>query len=196
MFTKADLTGAASARPITEKSLPIPNRVARHPSARAEATNTYRECMKSHAYTTHLVWEGSTGAGYRGYSRSHRAVARPAVEQMSLSADPQFRGDPDLMNPEQLLVMATSSCQLLSFLAVAAQNSVDVVDYEDDAVGIMSDDTDPTRIASIELSPVVRVAAGTDHALVMQLIEEAHRECYIANSLTTSVSIIVTVVEA
>ena len=37
-----------------------------------------------------------------------------------LSGDAAFGGDAALLNPEQLLVLAAASCQLLSFLAVAA----------------------------------------------------------------------------
>ena len=152
--------------------------------------------MTTHTYTSHLVWEGSPGAGYRSYPRSHRAVAPPATAEIALSADPHFGGDGALLNPEQLLVMAASSCQLLSFLAVAAQHHVDVVDYEDDAQGFMTEDESPMRISRIELNPVIRVAPGTDHALVRGLIEKAHDGCYIANSLTSKMTIDATVVDA
>jgi organic hydroperoxide reductase OsmC/OhrA len=151
--------------------------------------------MTAHTYTTNLVWEGSTGAGYRAYSRLHRAVATPAAE-ITLSADPHFRGDSQFINPEQLLVMAASSCLLLSFLAVAARNHIDVVNYADEARGFMSEDVLPMSVGRIELSPVVSVAPGTNHDLVHSLIERAHEECYISNSLTSTVSINASVVDA
>ena len=55
-----------------------------------------------------------TAAGYRAYPREHRAVAPPAPE-IRLSADPQFRGDAGLMNPEQLLVMAAAPVSCCPF---------------------------------------------------------------------------------
>jgi organic hydroperoxide reductase OsmC/OhrA len=109
------------------------------------------------------------------------------VEGLDLSADPHFRGDPDLPNPEQLLVLAASSCQLLSFLAVAARAGVDVVGYEDDAVGEMPDDVAPQRFTRITLRPRVTVAGELDEAKMHELLRRAHDECYIANSLTTEV---------
>ena len=150
--------------------------------------------MTTHTYTTDLVWKGSTGAGYRAYSRSHRAVATPAAE-IALSADPHFKGDSQFVNPEQLLVMAASSCQLLSFLAVAARNHIDVVNYADQARGFISENVSPMSINRIELSPVISVAAGTDHDPVRTLIGKAHEECYISNSLTSIVSINASVVD-
>lgn len=145
--------------------------------------------MADHTYTSHLLWKGSTGEGYRSYPRAHRMVAPPASAEVALSADPHFLGDPDRLNPEQLLVMAASSCQLLAFLALAAQAGVDVLDYEDDAVGTMSGAGDPMSIETIVLSPVVRVAAGTDHEQVRRLIQEGHGGCYVANSLRTTVTV-------
>ena len=61
---------------------------------------------------------GSTAAGYESYDRAHLGAVPPSLSEIELSADPVFRGDPQRCNPEQLLVLAAASCQLLSFLAV------------------------------------------------------------------------------
>lgn len=145
--------------------------------------------MTTHAYATHLRWEGSTGAGYRAYPREHRAAAPPAKTEVVLSADPAFRGDSALLNPEQLVVMAASSCQLLSFLSIAAQHHLDVVGYVDEARGEMPTEDPPMRITTIVLSPVIRVAAGTDVELVTRLVQEAHEACFVAQSLRTDVHV-------
>jgi organic hydroperoxide reductase OsmC/OhrA len=100
-----------------------------------------------------------------------------------------FRGHPALLNPEQLLVMAAASCQLLSFLAVAARARIDVVDYQDDAVGEMPEDDPPLRITRVTLRPRIAIRGDVDDARVRHLVEVAHRECYIANSLKTEVVI-------
>ena len=142
-----------------------------------------------HTYTSHLAWQGSTGAGYAAYDRFHTAVTPPAATEIRLSSDAAFRGDPELVNPEQLLVLAASSCQLLSFLAVAARGKVDVVSYEDLAVGVMPMDVSPIRITTIALTPRIVVAAGTDLASVEQMLRDAHDQCYIANSLTTEITV-------
>ncbi|MFY0409766.1 OsmC family protein [Solicola sp. PLA-1-18] len=152
--------------------------------------------MSTHVYDTHLVWDGTTADGYRAYPRAHRAVAPPAVAEVALSADPHFRGDPDRLNPEQLVVMAASSCQLLSFLAVAARAGVVVTGYSDEARGEMPEDDPPMRITRIVLAPVVTVAGGTDADHVVRLLHEAHEGCYVARSLRTDVVLDPTVVLA
>lgn len=109
--------------------------------------------MASHTYATALTWHGSTGEGYGTYSRDHDVTAAPAEQTISLSADPSFRGDAARLNPEQLVVAAASSCQLLSFLAVAARAGLDVVAYDDDATAVMDLAADPPRLTSIDLHP-------------------------------------------
>ncbi|MEO6998336.1 MAG: OsmC family protein [Terracoccus sp.] len=152
--------------------------------------------MTDHIYTTTLLWSGSTGEGLRAYTRDHRATAPPAKAPVELSAGPRFRGNGERVNPEQLLVMAASSCQLLAFLAVATREHVDVVHYEDAAVGTMSEGDGPMSIETIRLTPTIRVAAGTDHDLVARLVHEGHEGCFIANSLKTEVTVEATVVDA
>ena len=142
-----------------------------------------------HRYETRLRWSGSTGAGYDAYDRTHTASAPPADASLTLASDPAFLGDPVLLNPEQLVVLAASSCQLLSFLAVAARARIDVRSYEDDAVAIMPEDDPPTRLTAITLRPKVLVGPGPTVARVEHLLEVAHRECFIANSLRSEITV-------
>lgn len=149
--------------------------------------------LGAHTYHATVAWEGSTAGGYTAYARDHEGAAPPASEGFALSADPHFRGDGARANPEQLLVLAASSCQLLSFLHVAASAGLDVVDYTDDAEGVMPEDVRPQRLTRITLRPRVLVAAGSDVSRFDALVHEAHESCFIANSLTTEVVVEATV---
>ncbi|HYV59876.1 MAG TPA: OsmC family protein [Acidimicrobiia bacterium] len=142
-----------------------------------------------HRYTASCAWHGSTALGYDAYDRRHRAEAPPAPSTLELSSDPAFRGDVALLNPEQLLVTAAASCQLLSFLAVAARARIDVVDYQDEAEGEMPEDDPPMRITRITLRPRITIRGTVDEERIGHLVDVAHRECFIANSLTTEVVI-------
>lgn len=142
-----------------------------------------------HRYTVATTWSGTTGVGYDSYERGHEASS-PAGARLELSSDPAFRGDSTRWNPEQLLVLAASSCQLLAFLAVAARARIDVVDYRDEAVGHMPEDDPPVRLTRIELRPRITLGASISAERVRHLVEVAHRECYIANSLRTVVEVV------
>ncbi|KGN41109.1 OsmC family protein [Knoellia aerolata] len=147
----------------------------------------------AHTYRATIAWEGSTGGGYTAYAREHEGTVPPARDPVALSADPHFRGDADRANPEQLLVLAASSCQLLSFLHVAATAGLDVLDYTDDAEGVMPVGEHPLRLTRITLRPRVLVAAGSDVSRFEDLVHEAHEGCFIANSLTTEIVVQATV---
>lgn len=144
---------------------------------------------KDHHYQVTCRWNGSTGLGYEAYGRSHELAAAPAEARLRTSSDPAFRGDPKLLNPEQLLVMAAASCQLLSFLAVAARKRLDVVEYEDRAEGFMPEDDKPVRITRIVLKPRIVVKGPVDEVAVRKAVEIGHDQCYIANSLKTDIRI-------
>ena len=135
----------------------------------------------THSHRATVSWSGTTSVGYDHYDRAHESNGIP------LSADPHFRGDPERLNPEVLLVMAAASCQLLSFLAVCARARIDVVGYEDEAEGVMPEDEKPHRITRIVLRPRVEVSGEASEERLHKLAQLAHRECYIANSLSTDV---------
>jgi organic hydroperoxide reductase OsmC/OhrA len=149
---------------------------------------------RTHRYSVRCHWSGSTGAGYEAFSRAHNAAAPPAEVTLELSGDPAFGGDSVFLNPEQLVVLAASSCQLLSFLAVAARARIEVLRYEDVGEGTMPEDDPPTRLTSIVLRPTIWVSSATGEARIRHLVEVAHRECYVANSLRTEIRVEPTVI--
>jgi organic hydroperoxide reductase OsmC/OhrA len=144
-----------------------------------------------HRYTAHVAWSGSTADGYEAYSREH--TMRAAGQTVAMSSDPAFRGDGRLLNPEQLVVAAASSCQLLEFLALAAKARVDVVEYTDEAEATMDESDAPARIQRILLRPRIRVGDGAGEEKVQRLVHLAHDHCYVANSLRSEIVVEATV---
>ncbi|HUY61981.1 MAG TPA: OsmC family protein [Candidatus Dormibacteraeota bacterium] len=145
--------------------------------------------QRLHRYRAAVSWEGSTQVGYEGYARAHRGTVPPAAVELPLSADPAFRGDAARTNPEQLVLLAAASCQLLSFLAVAARARVEVVAYSDDAEAEMRETGDATALTAIRLRPRIAVRPGVSEARLLRLVALAHRQCYIANSLRTEMTV-------
>jgi organic hydroperoxide reductase OsmC/OhrA len=144
--------------------------------------------MAEHRYETRLRWSGSTGLGWEHYDREHTITAPPAEPELRLTTG-ESKGDPAVLNPEQLLVMAASSCQMLWFLHLAAKARIDVVEYEDDATGLMPLDERPVRITEITLRPRIVIAAEASEERVRKLVHTAHEHCFIANSLKSDVAI-------
>ena len=143
-----------------------------------------------HRYAAVCSWRGSTGEGYEHYDRSHELRAPPANTVIAASSDSVFHGKPERLNPEQLLVMAAASCQMLSFLAIAARARLDVVEYEDRAEGVMPEDDKPMRITRIVLRPKIVIHGDVPETRLQQMVHTAHEHCFIANSLKTQIEIV------
>jgi organic hydroperoxide reductase OsmC/OhrA len=144
--------------------------------------------MGSHLYRAHTHWTGDTGLGWDNYERAHEATAPPAEQRVTVTTG-ESKGDPAQLNPEQLLLMAASSCQLLWFLHVASKARVEVIEYEDHAEAEMPEDDLPMRLTRIVLKPRIVVRPGPTEERVKHLCELAHHECDIANTLATEVEV-------
>ena len=144
--------------------------------------------MSTHRYETRLRWTGSTGLGWESYDRTHTALAPPAEQEIRLTTG-ESKGDPTILNPEQLVVMAASSCQLLWFLHLASKARLDVVAYEDAASGLMPAGDDRVGITEITLRPRIVIAGQASEERVRKLVATAHEHCNIANSLRSEMKI-------
>ena len=140
----------------------------------------------THDYKARLVWDGNLGTGtttYQGYGRKYRLQIDGKPDIVG-SADPMFRGDANAYNPEDLFVAALSSCHLLSYLALCARSKINVIAYEDQAIGTLVLRPDGGGIfESVTLRPVVTVAPGSDEKRAMELHETAHDLCFVAASV-------------
>lgn len=125
---------------------------------------------------------------YRSYDRAY--VSRvPGRPDLPGSADPAFRGDPARWNPELLLLASLSQCHLLWYLHLCAVGGVTVLEYRDDAVATMAEDSDGGgRFTAAELRPVVTVASAEMVDRARELHGVAHTRCFIAASVNFPVT--------
>jgi len=140
--------------------------------------------MRSHDYALELVWDdpGRGTTDYKSYSRRYRVTA-PGKPALLGTADPTFRGEPGLYNPEELLVAALSSCHMLSYLALCSLKRIVVLDYADRAHGRMVETPGGGgAFERVVLEPRVVIAPGSDLELARTLHDEAHKTCFIAAS--------------
>lgn len=148
--------------------------------------------MKQHTYKVEVNWTGNDGKGtrsYKDYRRDHIIVSE-GKPQIVGSSDPSFRGDSARYNPEELLVASLSACHMLWYLHLCAVNQVTVVDYRDAASGVMEEREDGSgAFVRVLLKPMVKISASDDQEKALALHSEAHRYCFIANSVRFPVEI-------
>ncbi len=142
-----------------------------------------------HQYTCTVEWtgaaEGPTVAA-QTFSRATRVTfaGRPPV---GMSAAPEFGGDGSQINPEELFTASLATCQMLTYLFLAARNGVRVLSYTDAAVGDLAVQQGKLRMTRVTLRPTITITADSDRATAESLVERAHNDCFIANSVTCAV---------
>lgn len=146
---------------------------------------------KEHQYQTNLNWTGNKGSGtmdYRSYDRSY-VISTDHKTDIQGSSDSAFMGDKTKHNPEDLLVSSISSCHMLWYLHLCSQNGIIVLDYRDNAVGTMIENTDGSgRFTGIVLHPLITITDEAQIEKANALHEQANKMCFIANSCNFPVS--------
>jgi organic hydroperoxide reductase OsmC/OhrA len=141
---------------------------------------------KKHQYNLTVKWTGNTGngtTGYKNYERSHSVQAVGKTE-IQCSSDPSFRGDKTKYNPEELLVASISTCHMLWYLHLCSDAGVIVVNYIDNAAGIMQEtESGGGYFEEITLYPQVIVKDASMIEKANSLHEKANALCFIANSV-------------
>ena len=141
-------------------------------------------------FTSHLEWTGADRGPTidpASFSRDLRVALGPRT--IDMSSAPAFRGDPARANPEQLFVAALSACQTLTYLFLAAKNGIGVVAYVDEADGWLERSNGTMRMSRVILRPHIVLQDGSDAIKARDLVDKAHTQCFIGNSVTTNVSI-------
>ncbi len=128
---------------------------------------------------------------YDDFSRDHDWEFKAGKLTVPASSAPGYRGSAARLDPEDALVAALASCHMLTFLAIAARKRLVVQSYSDGAVGWLEENADgQLALTRVELRPVVKFApdAGLSAADYEKLHEKAHSNCFIANSVKTTVT--------
>jgi len=129
-------------------------------------------------YSRAHTWRFDGGAVVRGSSSPH-SVRVPF-------------SDPGAVDPEEALVAAVSSCHMLWFLSLAAEEGYVIDSYSDNAQASMGRFPDGRRgLTEIVLRPLVVVSGGRtpDDADLDALHHAAHARCDIGNSVRGEVRV-------
>lgn len=140
-----------------------------------------------HRYTLDLHWQGDHTRSYESYTREHR-IRIAGKPQLIITADPLFRGDATLHNPEDLLLASLSSCHLLTYLALCARARLNVLSYRDQAEGTLLLTKDGGgHFTEVVLRPEVVVEEERMLEKARHFHGEVHKYCFIARSVNFEV---------
>jgi peroxiredoxin-like protein len=115
-----------------------------------------------------------------------RAEGLPAL---AISAPPEFSGAPGLWTPEHLLLGATASCLMTTYLAIANLMKLEVASFRMQAYGRLEKvPGEGYRFTEITLVPEIGIAAG-DVEKAEKVLSKAEKNCFVSNSLRSTVQV-------
>lgn len=148
--------------------------------------------MSEHRAT--IRWAHSGGDFLKGmYSREHSwsfdgGTTVPASSSPLVVPKPY--SNESHVDPEEAFVASIASCHMLTFLYVAAKAGVQIERYEDEAVGTMTKNEQGVPwVSTVILRPRITYGGATPAAEADEdlLHHAAHRQCFIANSVKTTI---------
>lgn len=136
-----------------------------------------------HLFKAQLNWTSKKEeASSKNYSKTHqiKIEGKPVLD---VSAAKAFKGDPELYNPEDLLLSSLVSCHMMSYLYVCSQNGIEVLEYSDNAEATLEVNPDGSgRFIEAKLYPKVKISNSDKIELALELHQKANELCFIANS--------------
>jgi len=143
--------------------------------------------MPDHKYKTFLHWSAAGGEGtktYKSFARTHTITAKTksGAEKPKIVATSAFHSL-DHYNPDEMLLASLSSCHMLWYLHLCSEAGVVITDYRDEAeILLRLDAKGEGKVERATLNPRVTLSSG-DPAVARALHDDAHKKCFVANSV-------------
>ncbi|MDZ7757875.1 OsmC family protein [Rhodohalobacter sp.] len=147
-------------------------------------------------YTVTIEWKRD-GAKFldHKYQRSHTWTFENGLT-LKAAASSHIVGDsftdPSAIDPEEAFTASVASCHMLWFLSIAAGRGFVVNKYSDHSEGVLEKNGEgKLAITRIYIKPVVSFEADNAPGRedFLKLHQEAHRKCFIANSIKSEIEI-------
>tara|TARA_B100000029_G_C17566560_1_gene955256 strand:+ start:1087 stop:1536 length:450 start_codon:yes stop_codon:yes gene_type:complete len=130
---------------------------------------------------------------YGKYSTDHIIIINDKI-LLNAGSTVDYGGSPNNLNPEQSLAAAMSSCHMMTFLALAAKVKWPVIKYDDRAIAYLGKNSKGKMcVNKIELNPKITFESNfsVSNEEMAKIHDRSHRYCFIANSLSEEVEIII-----
>jgi peroxiredoxin-like protein len=135
---------------------------------------------KSFRYKAKTTWTSARRGSLSAVEKSNIVVGSP----------PEFKGEPDVWTPEELLVGSLNTCIMLTFLSLAQGRGLTPAAYESEAEGLLENVDGRFRITEVTVRPHITVKQEAELERARELMERAEGECFISNSIKAKVNII------
>jgi len=138
-----------------------------------------KRAYKSFGYKANTSWSSARRGTLSATGRPNIVVGSP----------PEFKGDPDVWAPEELLVGSLNTCLMLTFLTMAQARGLTPVGYESDAEGLLENVDGKYRITEVTVRPRITLKDEAGVELGRKTMEGVEAQCFISNSIKAKVEL-------
>ena len=138
-----------------------------------------RKTYKSFRYRAKTAWSSARRGTLSASGKPNIVVGSP----------PEFKGEPDIWAPEELLVGSLNTCMMLTFLTLAHAKGLTPVGYESEAEGLLENVEDKYRITEVTVRPRVSLKSKAELERAREIMENVEAQCFISNSIKSKVSL-------
>src|SRR5260370_39755457 len=114
------------------------------------------------------------------------AAGRPNI---IVGSPPEFKGEPGVWAPEELLVGPLKTCMMLTFLTLAQARGLTPVGYESEAEGLLENVEGKYHITEATVRPRVPLKREAELEPARKTMESVEAHCFIANSINARVTL-------
>jgi organic hydroperoxide reductase OsmC/OhrA len=145
----------------------------------AEVCMEAKRAYKSFHYRANTVWSSARRGALSALGKPDIVVGSP----------PEFKGEPDIWAPEELLVGSVNTCMMLTFLALAQARGLTPVGYESEAEGLLENIEGKYRITEVTVRPRVSLKSKAELERAREIMESVEAQCFISNSIKSNVTV-------
>ena len=138
-----------------------------------------RKTYKSFRYRAETAWSFARRGTLSASGKPNVVVGSP----------PEFKGEPDIWAPEELLVGSLNTCMMLTFLTLAQAKGLTPVGYESEAEGLLANIEGKYRITEVTVRPRVSLKGKAELERAREIMESVEAQCFISNSIKSKVTL-------
>jgi organic hydroperoxide reductase OsmC/OhrA len=137
-----------------------------------------KKASKSFRYKNTLVWN----------SVRRGKTSAPGKPEIDVGSPIEFKGEPGIWSPEELLVGALNARLMLTFVSLAQSKGLRFVAYESTAEGL-PENVGKYRITEVSVQPSVVLKSQADLEAARTIMAEVEENCFISNSIRAQVKL-------
>jgi organic hydroperoxide reductase OsmC/OhrA len=138
-----------------------------------------KRAYKSFRYKAKTDWTSARRGTLSTSGKSPIVVGSP----------PEFKGQPDVWTPEELLVGSVNTCLMLTFFALAQSKSLVPAGYESEAEGLLENVEGKYRITEVAVRARVTLNGTAELERAREIMESVEAQCFISNSINSKVTL-------